>query len=136
MRAPRATRSASSGLAIANVLGTGVELHGDGLDPPHGLVAGKAARIVCGGGLVVVEKRRLAAAVAAGCADHADKAPMNHARCHRSVKYGLGLGVQVGFKLGTGDKVKEEGETVEGGPSGDQYLKAGTPSPDYMKART
>ena len=124
MRAPRATRSASSGLAIANVLGTGVELHGDGLDPPHGLVAGKAARIVCGGGLVVVEKRRLAAAVAAGCAAHAGKAPMNRPRCHRSVKYGLGG--QVRFKLGTGEKVKDKGE---GGPAGGQHLKAGTPSP-------
>ncbi len=35
--------STSSGLAIANVLGTGVELNGDGLDPAHGLVAVAAA---------------------------------------------------------------------------------------------
>ena len=31
--APRASRSSSSCLAVANVLGTGVELNGDGLDP-------------------------------------------------------------------------------------------------------
>ena len=78
--------------------------------------------------MVVVEKSRLAEAVAAGCAAHAGKAPMHSARCHWSFKYGLG--VQVGFKLETGEKVKEEGETGECGPAGDQYLKAGTPSPD------
>ena len=44
MGAPRASRSSSSGLAVANVLGTGVELNGDGRDPPHGLVATAAAR--------------------------------------------------------------------------------------------
>jgi hypothetical protein len=32
-----------SGLAIANVLGTGVQLNGDGLDPVHGLAAVAAA---------------------------------------------------------------------------------------------
>jgi len=37
--APRARSSASSGLAAANELGTGVQLNGDGLDPAHGLVA-------------------------------------------------------------------------------------------------
>ena len=37
MGAPRARSSASSGLAAANELGTGVQLNGDGLDP--GLVA-------------------------------------------------------------------------------------------------
>ena len=61
MGAPRASSSSSSGLAVANVLGTGVELNGDGLDPPHGLVATAAARIVRGGRLVVVEKSSLAA---------------------------------------------------------------------------
>ena len=113
-------------LSIANVLETGVELNGDGLDPPHGLVATAATRIVRGGRLVVVEKSRLAAAVAAGCAAHASKAPMHRARGHWSVKYGLGLRVQVGFKMGTGEKVKEEGDD---GPADCQYLIAGTPSP-------
>ena len=61
----------------ANVLGTGVELNRNGLDPQHGPVAVAAARIVRGGRLVVVEKRRLAAAVAAGSAAHAGKAPMH-----------------------------------------------------------
>ncbi len=42
-RAPGARRSTSSGLAIVNVLGTGVQLKGDGLDPAHGLVAVAAA---------------------------------------------------------------------------------------------
>ena len=37
--APRARSSASSGLAAANELGTGVQLNGNGLDPAHGLVA-------------------------------------------------------------------------------------------------
>ncbi len=36
------------------------------------------------------------------------------------------LSPEVGIKMGTGDKVKAEGE---GGPAGCQYLKAGTPSP-------
>ena len=44
MGAPRARSSASSGLAAANELGTGVQLNGDGLDPAHGLVA--AERVV------------------------------------------------------------------------------------------
>ena len=64
--------------------------------------------------LVVVEKGRLAAAVAAGCAAHAGKAPMHSARGHSSwsVKYGIGLRVQVGFEMGTGEKVKEESECL------------------------
>ena len=127
MGAPRASRSACSSLATANVLGTGVELNHDGLDPPHGPVAVAAARIVRGGRLVVVEKRRLAAAVRAGRAAHASEAPMHSARGHGSVKQGHGLRVQVGFKLGTGEEVKEEGE---GGGCQPEYLKAGTPSPD------
>ena len=47
--APRARGSASSGLAAANELGTGVQLNGDGLDPAHGLAAvdrGSAARVM------------------------------------------------------------------------------------------
>ena len=80
MGAPRARSSASSGLAAANELGTGVQLNGDGLDPAHGLVAVDAARIVSGGRLIVVEKSRLAAAVAAGSAAHAGIAPMHRAR--------------------------------------------------------
>jgi hypothetical protein len=70
--APGARRSTPSGLAIANVLGTRVQLNGDGLDqvdPAHGLVAVAAARAVHGGRFVVIEKSRLAAAIAsAGCA--------------------------------------------------------------------
>ncbi len=46
----QARRSTSSGLAIANVLGTCVQLNSDGLDPTHGLVAladsEAAARVV------------------------------------------------------------------------------------------
>ena len=80
MGAPGARSSASSSLATANELGTDVQLNGDGLDPAHGLVAVDAARVVSGGRLVVVEKRRLAAAVAAGSAAHAGKAPMHCAR--------------------------------------------------------
>jgi hypothetical protein len=101
--APCARCSTSSCLAIANVLGTCVQLNGDGLDPAHGLVAKAAARVVHRGRFVVVEKRRLAAAVAAGCVAHAGKAPMDSSRWHRGFKYGLG--VQYGFKLETGDKV-------------------------------
>ena len=81
MWAPRARSSASSGLAAANELGTGVQLNGNGLDPAHGLVAVDAARIVSGGRLIVVEKSRLAAAVAAGSAAHAGIAPT---RMHRA----------------------------------------------------
>jgi len=72
--APASSRSTSSGLAIANVLGTGVELNGDSLDPAHGLVAEAAARVMSRSRLVVVEKSRLAAA---GGAAHAGKAPMD-----------------------------------------------------------
>jgi hypothetical protein len=72
--APASSRSASSGLAIANVLGTGVQLNGDSLDPAHGLVAEAVARVVTSGRVVVVEKNRLAAA---GGAAHAGKAPMD-----------------------------------------------------------
>ncbi len=64
----RARPSTSFGLAIANVLGTCVELNSDGLDPAHGLVAVAAARAVHCGRFVVIEKSRLAAAIAAGCA--------------------------------------------------------------------
>ena len=98
--APGSRRSAGSGLAIANVLGTGAQLNGDGLDPAHGLVAVAAARVVSRGRLVVIKKGRLAAAAAAGCAAHAGKAPMHSTRWHWGFKYGLG--VQDGFKLETG----------------------------------
>ena len=54
--APRASRSAFPGLAIANVLGTGVQLNGDRLDPPHGLVAVAAAWIVSGCRLVALKE--------------------------------------------------------------------------------
>jgi hypothetical protein len=55
-------------LPITNVLGTCVQLNGDGLDPVHGLVAVAAARVVHSCRFVVIEKSRLAAAIAAGCA--------------------------------------------------------------------
>ncbi len=85
MHAPRARCSTSTGLAIANVLGTGVELNRDclddgRLDPAHGLIAVAAALIVSGYRLAGVEKSRLAAAIAAGCAAHAGIAPVH--RCH------------------------------------------------------
>ncbi len=58
-----------------------VQLNGDGLDPAHGLVALLlAARVVSGGRLVVIEKSRLAATVAAGSAVHAGKVPMQRTR--------------------------------------------------------
>jgi hypothetical protein len=103
--APCARCSTSSCLAVANVLGTCVQLNGDGLDPAHGLVAKAAARVVHRGRFVVVEKRRLAAAVAAGCAAHAGKAPMDSSRWHRGFKYGLGVQYGFKFKLETGDEV-------------------------------
>jgi hypothetical protein len=86
MGAPRARSSASSGLAAANEKGKGVQLNGKGPDPAHGLAAVDAARIVHGGHFVVIERSRLAAAVAAGCAAHAGIAPLHCARCHGCVK--------------------------------------------------
>ncbi len=44
--APDARRSTGSGHAIANVLGAGVQLNSDCLDPALGLVAMAAARVV------------------------------------------------------------------------------------------
>ncbi len=73
MGAPTSSRSTSC-LAIANVLGTGVQLNCDNLDPAHGPVAEAAARVMSRGRLVVVEKSRLAAA---GGAAHAGKVPMD-----------------------------------------------------------
>ncbi len=125
--APGARRSTSSGLAIANVLGTCVQLNGDSLDPAHGLVAVAAPRVVHGDRSVVIEKSRLAAAIAAGCAAHSGKAPMHISRWHWGFKFGLG--VQDGFNFETGDKVEETDEAGE--YSGSQYLKAGTPSPEW-----
>jgi hypothetical protein len=40
-----------------------------------------------------------------------------------------GLGVQDGFKFEIGNKVEEKGEAGE--CRGSQYLKAGTPSPNW-----
>jgi len=74
---PRASSSTSSCLAIANVLGTGVQPNSDSLDPAHGPVAEAAARVMSRSRLVVVEKSRLAAA---GGAAHACKAPMDGSR--------------------------------------------------------
>ena len=59
------------------VLGTGVQLNGESLDPAHGPVAEAAARVMSRSRLVVVEKSRLAAA---GGAAHACKAPMDGSR--------------------------------------------------------
>ncbi len=126
MRAPLARCSTSTGLAIANVLGTGVELNRDclddgRLDPAYGLVAVAAAPIVSGFRLAVVEKSRLATAVAVGCAGIA---PMH--RCHWSCKYGLGVQVGFTFKLETDTKkVKEE----QAGAESNKNLKAVTSSP-------
>ncbi len=126
--APDARRSTGSGHAIANVLGAGVQLNSDCLDPARGLVAMDAARVVTRGWLVVIEKSRLATA---SCAAHAGKAPMHCGSTWRGWHLGLkyGLGVQYGFKLETG-WVKEEGE------AGDylyshQYLNYWTPSPNW-----
>jgi hypothetical protein len=90
--------SNTSCLAIANMLGTGVQLNGDSLDPAHGPVAEAAVPVMSRGRLVVVEKSRLAAA---GGAAYAGQwmAPDSDDR----VKYVLG--VQDGFKLETGDKL-------------------------------
>ncbi len=61
MPGARCSTSSESGLAIANVLGTGVELNGDCLDPAHVLEpAEAAARLVTGGQSVVVEKKSAA----------------------------------------------------------------------------
>ncbi len=57
MGAPGARPFTSLGLAIANVLGTCVQLNGDGLDPAHGLVAVAAARAVHCGRFVDIEKK-------------------------------------------------------------------------------
>jgi hypothetical protein len=56
---PGSRRSTGFGVAMANVLGTGIQLNSDGLDPAHGLVAVDAARVVSRGRfkLLVVEKR-------------------------------------------------------------------------------
>ncbi len=54
MGAPRAGCSTLSGLAIANVLRTGVQLNGDSLHPAHVFSAVDAVRVVSGGHLVVV----------------------------------------------------------------------------------
>ena len=70
--APCARCSTSSCLAIANVLGTCVQLNGDGLDPAHGLVAKAAARVVHSCRFVVVEKRRLAGGLCSPCRQSAD----------------------------------------------------------------
>jgi hypothetical protein len=55
-------------------------LNGNGLGPANGLVAVDAVRVMSGSRLVVVEKRRLSAAIAAGIAAHAGIAPMHRAR--------------------------------------------------------
>ncbi len=53
--APRAPRSSSAGVAIANVLQTSVELNGDRLDPSAWFGATLAAHIVSGGKLIVLQ---------------------------------------------------------------------------------
>ncbi len=80
MGAPLARSSNSAGLAAANELGAGVQLNGNGLDPAHGLAAVDAARVVRSCRFLVIEKIRLAAAVAVGSAAHAGIAPMHRAR--------------------------------------------------------
>ena len=75
--APGARCSTSSSHAIANMLGTCVQLNCDGLDAVHGPVALAAALAMHCGRFVVIKKSRLAAAAAVGCAAHAGKAPMH-----------------------------------------------------------
>ena len=75
LRAPGARCSTGSSHAIANMLGTCVQLNSDCLDAVHGLVALAAARVMHCCRFVVIKKSRLAAAAAAaGCAAHAGKA--------------------------------------------------------------
>jgi hypothetical protein len=127
LEAPGARRSTSSVLAIiANVLGTCVQLNGDGFDPTPGLIAVAAARVVHHNRFVVIEKSRLAAAVAAGCAAHAGNTPMHRARWQWDFKYGFG--VKDGFKLETRDEKEKKGGA---GEYSLQYLKARTPSQDW-----
>ncbi len=58
MGASHVSRSTSSGLAIASLLlGTGVQLNGDVLDPVHGLVAVDAVRVVSDGRLELFEEK-------------------------------------------------------------------------------
>jgi hypothetical protein len=106
--APGARCSAGSSHAIANMLGTCVQLNCDYLDAAHGLVALAAPRIMHCCRFVVIKKSRLAAAAAAGCAAHAGKAPMHSLSSRLGWHWGFkyGFGVQDGFKLETG----EEGE--------------------------
>ncbi len=104
-------------------------LNGDSLNPVTGLATTLAAPIVSGHLLVVIEICQL---YAAGLAAHADIAPIYNNRYYQWVKYRLG--VQVGFKLISGDKLKVEGD---GGPEGNGHnLKAWTESPDWLKTRT
>ncbi len=75
--APGARCSTGFSHAIANMLGTCVQLNFYCLDAVHGPVALAAARVIHCGPFVVIKKSRLAAATAAGCATHAGKAPMH-----------------------------------------------------------
>ncbi len=75
--APGARCSTGSSHAIANMLGTCVQLNCDGLDAVHGPVALAVARVMHYGRFVVIKKSRLATATAAGCAAHAGKARMH-----------------------------------------------------------
>jgi hypothetical protein len=106
--APGARCSTGSSHAIANMLGTCVQLNSDCLDAVHGLVALAAARVMHCCRFVVIKKSRLAAAAAAGCAAHAGIAPMHSLSSRLGWHWGFkyGFGVQDGFKLETG----EEGE--------------------------
>ena len=104
--APGARCSTGSSHAIANMLGTRVQLNGDGLDAAHGLVTLAAARVMHRGRFVVIKKSRLAAAAPAGCAAHAGKALMHSLSTRLGWHWGFkyGFGVQDGFKLETGEE--------------------------------
>ena len=104
--APGARCSTGSSHAIANMLGTCVQLNSDCLDAVHGLVALAAARVMHCCRFVVIKKSRLAAAAAAGCAAHAGKAPMHSLSSRLGWHWGFkyGFGVQDGFKLETGEE--------------------------------
>jgi hypothetical protein len=129
--APGARCSTGSSHAIANMLGTRVQLNGDGLDAAHGLVTLAAARVMHRGRFVVIKKSRLAAAAdATWTRKHGSSTWLGW---HLGLKYGLG--VQDGFMLETASGwVKEEGEAGEYLYS-HQYLKTWILSPSGLRSR-
>jgi uncharacterized protein YfiM (DUF2279 family) len=106
--------SGESGIAVANVLGTYLQVNADLLHCCSGCCTCVSADWQSL--KKVTSPSRLVAAVAAGCAPHASKVPMHSSDstglgCHWGFK--CGLGVQHGFKLETGDKMEGKGEAGE-----------------------